>query len=543
MDPNTARKLLDLYRATDPMHHFKASPTQQEFLNSNAYYRLVIGGNRSGKSTVCLQDLALVARGKHPSKPWRGPVRAMVFCVSRQQAALVAQQKLLRACELPGPIGQHPLIPLREIRAANILKVGGVEVSYRVDLANGSEIHFSWSDAASTWKRIQGGQLHYIYIDEAAGTKKLVRECRARLLDQQRPDNGWFGCLVWGATGTEANEAFEDFRVRAMDPAQPEYQYFQLRSNETGALDPAAVARYAASMTDDEKKIYIDGTETEGGLVRIFAKQYSDAVHLRHQDYVPGPHDNIWLGYDPGADHPTGMVFVAVSPESPSELRVVKCFNHSRETYKQDCDRVQEFLAGRRLAGVVYDNQTNAKNKFGPTLLALLREELRTRNIVPVLGWYKSYKNHEVGIAVMRDMFAARPPLITLNSSDASGGKILAFQLNQYRGKEETQFTGAGGIVKKHDDCIDALRYIAVRRLQWRHDAACGYGTVLPAGATPGVSVSRPDPKPPMKLPPPAQTPEQLMYAAKRRGKRYTAYIYGPRRDTLDRAKGSDSAT
>jgi hypothetical protein len=51
-------------RSQDALSLFRAMPTQVGFINSNASHRLVRGGNRSGKSTICAVEIASAAMGR-----------------------------------------------------------------------------------------------------------------------------------------------------------------------------------------------------------------------------------------------------------------------------------------------------------------------------------------------------------------------------------------------------------------------------------------------------------------------------------------------
>lgn len=469
--PELAKAILAIRKKRDPLNFYKPSPTQQEFHNSSKYFKLVTGGGRSGKTTSCLMDLVMACRGKHPSKPWEGPVQALVFCISRQQASMVAQRKLLDACEFPGEIGNFPMIPPWEIERTNRVKIAGVLVTQCIELKNGSKIYFSWSDADETWKRIQGVKIQYIYIDENAGSKKLLIECRKRLVDSQRPGS-WWGCLVWGATGTEVNEAFEDFRSRAMDHLDPDHALFTIRPGETGAVDLAAIERLKATMTEEEIKIHVTGEETAAGNILIYGKQWDDARIMRKDNYIVKDTDNIWVSYDPGVEHPTGILIAALNKENPRKIRVCEFFNHKRQTLDYDIWCLTKFLRGRKIEAFVYDPASRKKEKaYGTSLLGHIIEKLAKAKIHSHRGVVKGYNRHKDGIARVRMYLDPNPrdksvePMIELNNTP--GCLLLRSQHMMYRGKEEMQFTGEGGVVKKNDEGPDCLRYLIMAKPYW----------------------------------------------------------------------------
>lgn len=466
------------------MGHYRPSPTQRRFHESNTYFKLVLGGGRMGKTTSCLADLVMAMRGIHPWKPWEGPFTALAFAISRQQAAMVMGKKLFESCELPSLItapdemgvqqpvypliGTKPLIPEWEIADLGTMKVG-FRATYWVKLINGSELWFSWSAAEDIWKKIQGPKIKYGLIDENAGTKKMMIELRKRLQDSQRPGS-WGGCLVWGGHGTEDNDAFTEYREKC-EKREPDHEAFHLQAGETGAVDAAATARFAAALTPEERRVHIDATADAGDLVRVFKQQWSDDLILR-TDRVVASDDNLWVGYDPGVDHPMGMLVDAVGRDAPNTLTTVKAWIRRGGTIDDDIAMLAQWLDGRAVAGFVYD--TNLKNKDrggGPSVLEQFKDKLRMRGVT-VHGWWQSRKNHAPGINLMREKMMKRE--LRVNGSPDSGGMLLVSQLKKYRGREGTRFTGEGGVVKKDDELVDALRYVLMAGPVWRREWACG---------------------------------------------------------------------
>ncbi len=504
LSPSRAAAILKRRWATDPCRQYTPGPTQDEFHRSDAYFRLVTGGGRSGKTTSCLIDLVWCLRGIHPHKKWDGPVTALVFCVSRQQAAMVAQKKMFERCEFPDiegkppGIGQLPLIPKREIKEIGSIKAG-FRAIYECKLHNGSIVYFSWSDADETWKRIQGVKIDYIYIDENAGNEKLLIECRKRLVDSQRPGT-WRGCLTWGGTGTENNKAFDDFRGLCLDPRELDHAYFQIKPGENKAVTKEALDRFAATLTEEERKIHITGEVTASSLVQIYQKQWSDERHMLRSDYVVSDDDNLWLSYDPGVDHPTGMLISAIRRDQPISLTFVKFWNHARQTLDYDVACLEKWLRGRRLAGVVYDAQAGATEKRdGRSILDDMQEKFAAKGLAPLCGYYKSQKRHAPGIAMVRHFLDPDPydktvtPLIHVNPSEESGCRLLRYQLMKYQGKESTKFTGEGGVVKKEDEGCDCARYQVMKRAAYNPDWRCGpFTKAVPFEDRPPIDLPRP---------------------------------------------------
>jgi len=187
------------------------------------------------------------------------------------------------------------------------------------------------------------------------------------------------------------------------------------------------------------------------------------------------------VGYDPGVDHPMGMMVCAINKDQPLRLNVVKCWMYRGETIEKDVDNLAEWLRGRKVAGFVYD--TNLKNRDrggGPSVLQRFKELAASRGINPMAGYYQSKKNHAPGIAMVRHYLEPSdnhevPPLIVISKpSDENGTGVFRQQMLKYRGKEATKFTGAGGVIKKDDELTDCCRYLCMQRPSHNPDWACG---------------------------------------------------------------------
>lgn len=483
--PAMAKRLADEYKAGLAVMHYKPSPTQQRFHESMAHDRLLTAGGRGGKTTAALWDLATVALGCNPHKPWYGPVVIIVLCISRQNAHAVVQRKLLEACELPGPIGNQPFIPADEIDHDESASIKApYRTFYHIKLRNGSMIHFGWSGDQNSWKKLQGIKADYVYIDENAGNDKLVIELMKRLLDVQSDPTKqpWGGCLVWGATGTIVNQTFELFRKRCLT-GDNDSAAFVIPAGETGAISSAVHARFAKKLTKEERKIHIDGTETASSLIYIYGKQWDDRRHLLAQDAVPEDSDNVIIGYDPGVDHPTGILICLIKKNRPSQLVCAKFFNHRLMPVEYDIECIHSYLKGRKVGLFIYDYRAKERHKHAAPLIHAISSRMESRGYVPIQGYAMSDKRHEVGIETVRSYLdpnhydKAVEPLLVLSPSDESGGMLMRSQLMSYRGKEETNFTGAGGVVKKDDEFCDCVRYVCRMVPSWSAALQCGPAT------------------------------------------------------------------
>lgn len=494
MTPDEAKLFHQAMQSEYGIFGYKPSPTQLAFHQSNANNRLLTTGGRGGKTTAAIAELAWLAMGCHPYKKNHDrPLSILILSLTRQNASQVVQRKLFETSELPGPLGSKPFIPENELMPGEHtpLRVG-FPTYYRVKLRNGTLIEFAWSDDPKSWLKVQGSKRDLIYVDEAHCDRKLFLELQKRLSDarsQAHRGDGppWLGSYIWGATATEESDSFDDFRVRCEDPAQyPDHAMFHLNPNETGAVDVAVSNRLAAMMTDDERDIHIYGTASASSVMRVYP-QFREERHVLPLDYEPTARDNLWLGYDPGWNHPTGMVVVAITEQRPGVKMVVRCWKHQRQTIDYDIACLEHYLRGRRLCGVVYDYNANNGTKQGQGITALeeLKGKMLAKEMYPIAGFFRSKKRNITGIPLVAlhldpDHYdKTMAPRIVLNPSKESGCHLMVEEFYKYKGRPATKFVGPQGVIKKWDDLLDPTKYLCAERAcsVWNPDWACGATT------------------------------------------------------------------
>jgi len=464
-----ARAIIEARKRADPLAWYVPSPTQDEFLRRDTVkhpFILVGSLNRGGKSAVTMADLAMTLRGIHPHRPNYRNLTIAVFAPTRMQAANVIARKLFDDSELLLPEGtppearNQPMIPSWEIARLSRPMQAGMRVPKEVVLRNGNRAIFSWTGADDQDAKISGLKLDAAYIDEEAGTPRLFAEIASRLTDAlsdaNRPGLGYY---VWAYTNTRYNEAYENFKTRSEDQVAGHRTYI-IRPGENPAITAQARTMLGGTMDADQAKIRMEGGADAGSLVQIYGKQWQDERHILKEPYQIGELDNLWVSYDPGVEHPMGMLVAAINQEYPLRLNCVQAWTYKGETIEKDVDNLYNWLRGRKITGFVYD--TNLKNRDrggGPTVLTRMKEIMASRGIVPICGFHQSKKNHAPGIAIVRhyldpeDQRQETPPLIVLDKmNDTNGMAMMRAQLLKYRGKESTKFTGPGGVVKKDDE-------------------------------------------------------------------------------------------
>jgi len=496
--PEQARALLAELKAKDPARRFInefATETQKGVLSCTATYTLVGAGNQSGKTTVAIVDCAAVLRGIHPHKPWFGPLSVLIIVPSRAQAAGIWGKRLLERSDirqqvtLPSgkafDLAQVPLIPDNEIdKIVWAYSPQGKYPGY-CKLKNGAEFRIALSGDSGSWERVQGFTYDAVYRDEAVGNENLGDELLLRLSAAQTAvQNGtrpWGGSIMWVATATLVNDEFEAYMDRCQKGV-PGHQMFWINPKENPAVSMEVRESMRASMSEHAASVRLDGTAGAIDDVVIFRHQLDRTRHVLTEPYVPSPQDNLWIGWDPGWDHPFGLLFCAISPGSPLQIKVWRAVNGRKVTLDQIANVIASTLDGRMAEAFVFDPASKkTEHSRGESVAYQMEKLLDQMGVRSYRGIIYGRNRYEDTLPHMQRYLDPDPgnkdatPLIVLNpdapweDQPTNGCGQVYEQLSKYRRRPTT--VGAanrGHNIHKHDDeFVDLLRYIASRQPAW----------------------------------------------------------------------------
>jgi hypothetical protein len=463
LTPADAQRIIEQRKKQDPCLYVKPSPTQEKFYKSPALYRLLTGQNQGGKTFwVCL-ELAKMLRGLHEHRPWFGPVKSLVLCKSRKQAAEIFGPYLLKGSGAAGQADQYPMIPAYEIAHVGWNSVG-VKVPIKVELKNGSEILFAWSGMAAADELVQGLKVDVVVIDEDACDRQLMDELLPRLLIAQSNEaKKWSGCIMWSATGIRSNDVFHEFREKSLSPDWIDYAMFTL-VGENPSVSASATARLAENLSPEQRRIRVEAIATGHNIVSIF--NWEDHRHVAPSDYEPGPYDNLWASVDPGWRNYFAIMVAAISREQPRLLRVVRFFAHRKLTIEQNLEILAEYLNGRFLVGLTCDHSGGVitEKGSGKSVMWQIEEAMSKMGIVSRMGVLARHNRRDHGIPmVQRALDEGR--IICNPTSEGCG--LFRQMMIAYQKKPETAFSGLGNVKDKNTEGPDCMRYLVVREPVW----------------------------------------------------------------------------
>jgi hypothetical protein len=165
------------------------------------------------------------------------------------------------------------------------------------------------------------------------------------------------------------------------------------------------------------------------------------------------------------------MFIGCLRPEKPFQKLVVHCWKHAGKSVDYDVACIKHYLRGRALAGVIYDYNAGAQQKNSVSVIQSIRDAFMKEEIKVLGGWFKSKKSNTKGIPLVKahldpDHYdKTKEPLLMLNPSPESGGRLLAIEFRKYKGRPATKFSGPNGVIKLHDDlCLVGDTLVSLMR-------------------------------------------------------------------------------
>jgi hypothetical protein len=389
-----AARRLEALRLYQPMPH------QEEFHRCISSERIVLGGNRGGKSLAVAVEAARAATGcdpygKYPETdgnlaivgrnwPHIGLViypilfKAGAFRITKDEAT--GEWRALRPGESRvGSKPAPPLIPPRMIKDMSwVLKNAGY--LNKVELINGWTI---WC-FSSEGEPPQGYQADLIWLDEDLNNERWVGECQARLADRK-------GRFVWSAMPHSKNDALIGLCERADQAAErgdekPLIKKFTFRFLDNQFIDDEEkkknIERWSA-LGVEELRMRAEGEFTTEST--LMYPTFNTSVHIHPRSELPAglvpPDWTRYVAIDPG--HAVmACVFGAVPPDEKFLLLY-------DELYIRQCNALifgEQFAAkadGQHFYNFIMDMHGGMLRDLGSGRLPheLYSEELKKRGI------------------------------------------------------------------------------------------------------------------------------------------------------------------
>jgi hypothetical protein len=447
-------------RRLEALRLYRPMPHQEEFHKCMVSERIVLGGNRGGKSLAVAVEVARAATGQDPygkypkedgniaivgrNWPHIGLViypilfKAGAYRIIKDEGT--GQWRSMRKGDdksksKPAP----PLIPPRMIKDMSwVLKNAGY--LNKVDLVNGYTI---WC-FSSEGEPPQGYQADLIWLDEDLNNERWVDECQARLADRK-------GRFIWSAMPHSKNDALIGLCERADKAVEenvpnPIIKKFTFRFLDNDFIDQEEKAKNIerwAALGQDVLRMRAEGEfTTESSLMY---PSFNAAVHILPRTELPeGKVPDNWtryVGIDPG--HAVmATLFAAVPPDE----RFMLIYD---ELYIRNCnaliwgDAFAEKVKGQNFRSFIMDMHGGALRDLGSGRLPheLYTEQLKKHGIkaqASGVSFIPGSDDIQARTALVRQMLHVRGDGATKIKVLESAAPNLLRELKRYRKKTTT---------------------------------------------------------------------------------------------------------
>lgn len=300
---------------------------QVEFHESEAYGRLFIGGNRSGKTVGGVAEDIYWLRRSHPHRslpladsiPVRGRVVGVDFKEGVQSILIPEYQRWL---------------------PPSLLINGSWEDSYsksldRLTLSNKSELEFMSYEQDTA--KFAGVSRHFVHFDEEP-PKHIFDECMLRLMDT---DGSWWITMtpLLGMTWL-----YDEIYLAAKEQDREDVKIIEVSSSENPHLLENARQRILGNLTKEDRSAREHGTfvEVGGRIFKDFSRERHSVPPFNPVKAPDGPW-RIYMSIDSGWNNPTAILWHAVNPQN---YVVTFAEHYQREmTVAQHAEAIKEIEA------------------------------------------------------------------------------------------------------------------------------------------------------------------------------------------------------
>jgi len=411
------------------LYRFAPNDSQIPILNSLKAVKLVIGGNRSGKSHCSAYETACHITGVYPDW-WEGyrfhePIDCGIVSVDTDQMIKGAQQKMMG---WPDEFGTgfipKDLIIFDELKERP--QTNGCLQRVSVRHASGGNSRVFFMTFEQKLKSFMGFMWRHCWFDEEPPFK-YFDEVRFRMMDKG-------GRILLSFYPPDGQTELLTFLDEMMDKT-PEYiDQFSLQWSDNPTLDPETVEMMEKTTPDwlKESRKYGRPGVGEGRVIPFSRDVYTC------EPFEIEPHWPQIAAIDVGYDHGTGAVCLALDNQS----NTIYAF---REYFSKETLPAVHASALRKWGKVPFiaDAPMNRRESNGKSLYDVYQEE-----------------GLEI-ITRQTDVMASINKINTVISERRfyvfDTCRVLLDQMGKYR-RSKNEKTGKITIVKKDDDVIDPLR-------------------------------------------------------------------------------------
>ncbi len=439
---------LSLYRPHDGKGGFDGDSTtgQVAFHKSNARIRLLVAGNRSGKSEAVVMEAIWLSLGTHPHHRIPVPNKGKMYGDTFPIVTL----------ETFGPKFKKWL-PKSVLDAGKPYTKSAQGYIVGVNFANGSKITFgAYQQEAGT---AEGGDFDYVIFDEPPPRNVYIANLRGIV------DRG--GLMCFSMTPLREAWIYDELWLPGINHEKDYIECFNWSSYDNPYIDKTVLDILAAECTPAEREVRIEGLfkKLQGVVVDTYRPEVSDIEAFNLNEEF-----QIYEGLDP---HPNGAkphaaLWKALDRNKFRYACMELSFDGGMYDFGIEIAKVRRRLqeGGAQLVRSVSDTSVNVDDK---ELKINLKDELWRslrdcgEEVMPQMANKKNWLNP--GIAKLKDLF--RPIMqasengLVMPTEYLFRGKVPQYRQNLLHYQWPEVITSVDiKPIPKHDDFVSCSRYI-----------------------------------------------------------------------------------
>jgi phage terminase large subunit-like protein len=432
----------------NPLLAYQPHSRQVLFHQAPQKVRGFVGGNQSGKTTAGGFDTAIQAIDAELVPPWLAPYKRFDgdFYARIEVVDLVQALEGVMLPKLRAIFPKAALWKTEWDKAYNARR-------RRLQLANGNWIEFLTHDMEVD--QHAGGTLHRVWYDEEPPGNKgrmIYEENEQRLLHHDgdtlftmTPLLG-FGGLTYDLL-TDKGVPRNDEDVFTVHVHQDDNPY----------LSDRAKARSRKGKSAEKLAARVEGRFVH--FAGVIYPQWDENRHVvpatdPHRDHKTGEVlASVYVGIDPGIDHPTGLVWV--TEDAAGRFEVIRSMKVKGATTGQISSLIHATNADLRVQPKGYVIDPSARNRNQQTGRSL-QMSFVDHGIVTIPA------NNDRRAGFDRIRFLLEADMLHVHA----GNEQLSDEFKTYRWKPapNAESVGAEEPIKVNDDILDALRYVIMFR-------------------------------------------------------------------------------
>ena len=515
-------------RNSESLKLFQPMPEQERFFSSHSGERVALGGNRGGKTTVTVVEIARAVTGQDPHDKYPAENgKCILVGKDLQHCSKVFYEKLfkpgafkvIRDLETGDWRSYRPNDPDDQARSDQARKAPPLipkrfydfnkiawenkkdEIPKTIRLKNGWSMHFFSSLGAPP----QGWDVDLVAFDEEIEHPLWYPEMSARLLDRRQKNTTTgkvkSGKFVWSATPQAGTQQLYDLKCRGDEerlaneelPEDERKETLGIQVFEFGMLDnpwvnDEAKREFIAKFADNQDEVNV---RVHGQFALLGTRVYSDFMPkgVHGVDSFQVPED--WTSYaiiDPGRQV-CAVLFVAIPPPSSEwagrklvydELYIKRC--DAKKFAKEFVQRVN----GRPIEFGVIDHRAGRITEIGSGKTheeqysaALKAEGFKFEKGGTNFVW--SSDDVKAGLEAVRTamhIVDGKTELVVMRDKC----KNLLWEMERYSYRKLPNGVVTDEPIKLNDHACDCLRYAFMAQLKYvkprKRKATKGYTTV-----------------------------------------------------------------